>query len=230
MKKHIVVLSGAGMSAESGLRTFRDNDGLWEDHRVEEVAIPEAWETNRGLVLRFYNERRRALLDAAPNAGHTIIAEWQKTHRVSVVTQNVDDLHERAGSTGVIHLHGELRKARSTADPSRIYEIEGWELRDGDLCELGSQLRPHIVWFGEMVETMPDAFRVVSTADILVIVGTSLQVYPAAGLAWAAPAGTQRFLVDPNPPPAPGFQIIRAGASEGLAVIDRMLAEDPCAD
>ena len=222
-KSHIVVVSGAGMSAESGLRTFRDSNGLWENYRVEKVATPQAWQLDRKLVLRFYNERRKALLEAKPNAGHDIIAAWERSFRVSVVTQNVDDLHERAGSTNVLHLHGELRKARSTADPDLVYPIEGWELKEGDLCEKGSQLRPHIVWFGEMVPLMPDAEQIVGTADILVVVGTSLQVYPAAGLAWAAPGNARRFLIDPRPPAADGFTIVEAGASEGLARLDALL-------
>ncbi|MFM8364566.1 MAG: SIR2 family NAD-dependent protein deacylase [Verrucomicrobiota bacterium] len=204
------------MSAESGLKTFRDNGGLWENHRVEDVATPEAWGRNRALVLRFYNERRKALLEAKPNAGHNEIADWEKRARVSVVTQNVDDLHERAGSTSVLHLHGELTKARSTRNPSLVVPIEGWELREGDVCPHGSQLRPHIVWFGEAVKEIPSAAELVATADVLVVVGTSLQVYPAASLAWAAPRGARRILVDPHPPEAPGFEVIATSASEGL--------------
>lgn len=219
MSKHIVVLSGAGMSAESGLRTFRDNGGLWENHRVEDVATPEAWRRNRALVLRFYNERRKALLEAAPNKGHRIIADWEKEHEVTIVTQNVDDLHERAGSTRVVHLHGELMKARSTADPDLVYPMQGWELKEGDLCERGSQLRPHIVWFGEEVPMMEAAAEIVATADVLVVVGTSLQVYPAASLALLAPGDALRILVDPKPPQAEGFRAIPKGASEGLAVL-----------
>ena len=219
MGKHVVVLSGAGLSAESGLRTFRDNDGLWENHRIEDVATPEAWMRNRGLVLRFYNERRKALLGAQPNEGHRIIAGWEKTHRVTVITQNVDDLHERAGSTRVIHLHGELMKARSTADPSLVHTLSDWEMKEGDLCEKGSQLRPHIVWFGEEVPLMPQAEALTATADVLVVVGTSLQVYPAAGLATAAPRGARRVLVDPNPPHVDGFEIVAKGAAAGLAEV-----------
>jgi NAD-dependent deacetylase len=214
--KHIVVLSGAGMSAESGLKTFRDNDGLWENHRVEEVATPEAWRRDCALVLRFYNERRKALLAAEPNDGHRIIAGWEKDHRVTVVTQNVDDLHERAGSTSVIHLHGELMKARSTADAQLVYPLTGWELKEGDRCEKGAQLRPHIVWFGEEVPLMAEAEAVVATADVLVVVGSSLQVYPAAGLAFSAPPGARRILIDPRPAVAEGFETLAAVASEGL--------------
>lgn len=223
MKKHIVILSGAGMSAESGLKTFRDNNGLWENHRVEDVATPEAWRRDRSLVLRFYNERRKALLEAEPNEGHRIISGWEKHYRVTVVTQNVDDLHERAGSTSVIHLHGELMKARSTLDPSLVYPMTGWELREGDKCEKGSQLRPHIVWFGEEVPLMPLAGEAVATADVLVVVGTSLQVYPAASLAFLAPRSARRFLVDPRPPDASGFETIQASAGGGLRKVDSLL-------
>lgn len=214
------MLSGAGMSAESGLRTFRDNDGLWEDHRVEDVATPEAWRRDRALVLRFYNERRKALLSAEPNDGHRAIAGWEKHHHVTVITQNVDDLHERAGSTRVIHLHGELMKARSTVDPLLVYPMQAWELKEGDRCEKGSQLRPHIVWFGEDVPLMPLAASIAEAADILVVVGTSLQVYPAANLAFCAPAGARRILIDPQPPAVDGFEIIRCGAAEGLRRIE----------
>jgi len=214
--RRVVVLSGAGMSAESGLRTFRDNNGLWEDHRVEDVATPEAWRRDRALVLRFYNERRRALLSAEPNEGHCVIAGWEKDHHVTVITQNVDDLHERAGSTRVVHLHGELMKARSTADSSLVYPMQGWEMKEGDCCEKGSQLRPHIVWFGEDVPLIPVAEDIVAAADVIVVVGTSLQVYPAAGLVFRAPGGARRILIDPHPPAVDGFEIFSCGASEGL--------------
>jgi NAD-dependent deacetylase len=223
MKPHIVVLSGAGISAESGLKTFRDSGGLWENHHIEDVATPEAWHRNRALVLRFYNDRRKAMHEARPNPGHLEIASWEKHARVSVITQNVDDLHERAGSTSVLHLHGELAKARSTADPSLISPVSGWEIREGDLCALGSQLRPHIVWFGEAVTEMPRAEEIAATADVLVVVGTSLQVYPAASLAWSAPATARRFLVDPNPPAAPDFEILPHPASTGLEKVTQLL-------
>jgi NAD-dependent deacetylase len=223
MKPHIVVLSGAGISAESGLKTFRDSGGLWENHHIEDVATPEAWHRNRALVLRFYNDRRKAMHEARPNPGHLEIASWEKHARISVITQNVDDLHERAGSTSVLHLHGELAKARSTADPSLISPVSGWEIREGDLCALGSQLRPHIVWFGEAVTEMPRAEEIAATADVLVVVGTSLQVYPAASLAWSAPATARRFLVDPNPPAAPDFEILPHPASTGLEKVTQLL-------
>lgn len=213
------------MSAESGLRTFRDNGGLWEGHRVEEVATPEAWRRNRSLVLQFYNERRKALLAAEPNDGHRIIAGWEDRDRVTVITQNVDDLHERAGSKRVIHLHGELRKARSTADPSLVCTIDGWELREGECCALGAQLRPHIVWFGEEVPLMGEAENAMAAADVLVVVGTSLQVYPAANLAFLAPRQACRFLVDPRPPEVSGFSVFACSAAEGMRKVDQILRE-----
>lgn len=224
-KPTLVVLSGSGMSAESGLKTFRDNDGLWENHRVEEVATPEAWRKNRSLVLRFYNERRRQLITAEPNEGHRLIAEWEKHFRVLVVTQNVDDLHERAGSTKVLHLHGSLRHARSTRNPELVVPIDGWEIKEGDLCPEGSQLRPHIVWFGEAVTAMPEAYDWIKEADIFVVVGTSLQVHPAASLAYMLPAKIPHFLIDPNPPEAKGFRVIKAGASAGLRELGGLLEE-----
>lgn len=223
MKPHIVVLTGAGISAESGLKTFRDSGGLWENHRIEDVATPEAWHRNRALVLQFYNERRKAMHEAKPNAGHLEIAAWQKHARVSVITQNVDDLHERAGSKSVLHLHGELAMARSTADPNLILPVKGWAIREGDVCPLGSQLRPHIVWFGEAVTEMPYAEEIAATADVLVVVGTSLQVYPAASLAWSAPDSAHRFLVDPHPPTAPDYEILPHPASIGLGKVSQML-------
>lgn len=223
MTPHIVVLSGAGMSAESGLKTFRDGGGLWENHRIEDVATPEAWHRNRALVLRFYNERRKAMRAASPNPGHLEIASWEKHARVSVITQNVDDLHERAGSSFVLHLHGELSKARSTADPEVVVPVKGDDILEGDKCPLGSQLRPYIVWFGEAVTEMPRAEEIAATADVLVVVGTSLQVYPAASLVWSAPESARLFLVDPNPPNAPGFEVIADTASEGLRKIGRRL-------
>jgi len=196
--KQLVVLTGAGMSADSGLRTFREMGGLWEEYDVMEVASPTAWENDQELVLRFYNERRKQLLEAQPNDGHRGLVELEKYYHVHIVTQNVDDLHERAGSSRILHLHGELRKARSTSDPSLIYDIDGWELKSGDMCEKGSQLRPHVVWFGEPVPAMEEAINIVQAADVLVIIGTSLNVYPAAGLLHYAPPSAPIFLIDPN--------------------------------
>jgi NAD-dependent protein deacetylases, SIR2 family len=198
--KKLVVLTGAGISAESGIRTFRDSDGLWEEHRVEDVATPEAWQRNPALVQRFYNERRRQMGEALPNAGHLGLAELEHYFDVTIITQNVDDLHERAGSGKVLHLHGELRKVRSSIAPDLIYTLDHWEVKMGDRCEKGSQLRPHIVWFGEAVPEMERAIEWAEQADIFCIVGTSLNVYPAAGLLHYAPLSAPVYLVDPNPP------------------------------
>lgn len=200
MKKKLVILSGAGISQESGLKTFRDMGGLWEQYDVTEVASPEAWRSNPELVLRFYNERRKQLWEAQPNAGHIGIAELEKWFDVEVITQNVDDLHEQAGSRKVLHLHGELRKARSTADPRLVYTLKTWELKLGDTCEKGSQLRPHIVWFGEKVTEIEKAAQIVQTADIFVVVGSSLVVYPAAGLIHYIKSGVPVFVIDPHKP------------------------------
>ncbi len=200
MKKNLVILSGAGMSQESGLKTFRDMGGLWEQYDVTEVASPEAWRDNPELVMRFYNERRKQLFEVKPNAGHFGIAKLEEWFDVNIVTQNVDDLHEIAGSTNVLHLHGELRKARSTIDSNLVYTMENWELKFGDYCELGSQLRPHIVWFGEAVPAMQEAIPIIHKADILVVIGTSLAVYPAAGLVNYTPPEIPIFVVDPNRP------------------------------
>lgn len=196
--KHLVVLSGAGISAESGIRTFRDMGGLWEEYDVMEVASPEAWGRNPELVTRFYNDRRKQLLDVEPNNGHIALAKAEEYLNVSIVTQNVDDLHERAGSSKILHLHGELKKARSTGDSSFIIDVKGWELKLSDKCPKGYQLRPHIVWFGEEVPAISEAIEIVKTADFLAVVGTSLNVYPAAGLIDYAPRNAKIFLVDPN--------------------------------
>lgn len=181
-KKKIVGLTGAGISAESGISTFRDSDGLWENHSIEEVATPEGWDNNMELVLDFYNQRRKQLTEVEPNAAHKALADLQQAYDVQIITQNVDDLHERAGSQKVLHLHGELTKVRSTINPDLIYDLEGWELKKGDKCELGSQLRPHIVWFGEAVPAIEKAAELCTQADIAIIIGTSLVVYPAADL------------------------------------------------
>ena len=198
MTKRIVVLTGAGMSAESGIRTFRDNDGLWRNHRVEEVASPIAWASDMDLVLEFYNQRRKQLLECDPNAGHLALARLEEKYNVQIVTQNVDDLHERAGSTNVLHLHGELKKVRSTIDPSYVVEMEGWELKKGDTCPKGGQLRPHIVWFGEPVPNISLAAEIVVTADIMLVIGTSMLVYPAAGLIHYAPMEAKKYYIDPG--------------------------------
>ena len=196
--KNLVVLTGAGISAESGIKTFRDMGGLWEEYDVMEVASPQAWENNPELVMRFYNERRKKLLEVSPNNGHKGLVELEKYFDLHIVTQNVDDLHERAGSKNILHLHGELKKARSTIDPNLVYDINGWELKLGDTCEKGSQLRPHIVWFGEAVPAIAEAALICERADVFVVIGTSLNVYPAAGLLDYAPKGIPIFLIDPN--------------------------------
>ncbi len=198
--KKLVVLSGAGISAESGIRTFRDSGGLWENHRVEDVATPEAWARNQDLVLQFYNERRKQALSVEPNVAHRILVDLEKYFEVNIITQNVDHLHEKAGSSRVLHLHGELFKSRSSLNPDLIYDIEGWELKKGDLCEDGSQLRPHIVWFGEEVPMMSEAMQIAEDADIFVVIGTSLAVYPAAGLVYYVRAGAPVYVIDPYKP------------------------------
>jgi len=224
--KNLVILTGAGISAESGLKTFREMGGLWEEYDVAEVATPEAWQRNPELVLRFYNERRKALLEALPNAGHYGLVELEKKFKVRIITQNVDDLHERAGSSDVLHLHGELRKSRSTADQNLVYDIKGWELNRGDLCEKGYQLRPHIVWFGEAVPNIEIAARDVERADILVIIGTSMQVYPAAGLIDFVQPGVPVYLIDPNETSISNnsrIRFIRMNAGEGVAELTRAI-------
>lgn len=227
--KKVVVLSGAGVSAESGIKTFRDSGGLWENHDIMDVASPEGWERNPELVLNFYNQRRKHALQARPNEGHLIIAQLEKYFNVAVVTQNVDHLHETAGSTRVIHLHGELFKSRSTADPSLIYDIIGSELNIGDFCEKGSQLRPHIVWFGELVPMMDVAISEAITADIFIVIGTSLQVYPAAGLIEYVKRTSPIFVIDPNLPFIPhrkNLHLIEEVGSTGMAKVRDLLIKE----
>ena len=224
----VVVLTGAGISAESGLQTFRGPDGLWEGHRVEDVATPEAWAANPGLVLEFYNQRRRGVRQAQPNAAHLALVDLEGAYDVRIVTQNVDDLHERAGSSNVLHLHGEVRKARSTRDSSLIRDLDDSDIHLGDLCERGSQLRPHIVWFGEMVPAMDEAVELVAEADVLLVVGTSLQVYPAAGLVFEAPRRARRIVVNPEVPEpvaGRGFEVVAKPATVGVPeVVGQLLA------
>ncbi len=196
--KKIVVLTGAGISAESGVSTFRDSDGLWRNHRIEEVASPIAWENNRQMVLDFYNQRRKQLFEVEPNDGHLWLVKLEEKYNVQIVTQNVDDLHERAGSSNVLHLHGELKKVRSTSNPELIYTLDHWELKNGDNCELGSQLRPHIVWFGESVPMIETAMSIVSGADILIVIGTSMVVYPAASLINYVASDVPKYYIDPK--------------------------------
>ena len=227
--KKLVVLTGAGMSAESGIATFRDSGGLWEKYRVEDVATPEAWHRNPQLVLDFYNQRRRQLTEAKPNQGHILLAQLEANFEVQIITQNVDNLHEVAGSTNVLHLHGELMKIRSTGNDKAIFEVapENPDVHLGDTCPNGHQLRPHIVWFGEAVPEMENAVPIVQNADILVIIGTSLQVYPAAGLLHYAPKGIPVFLIDPNEiNNLPSYvQIIPKGASEGMKELSSILLD-----
>ena len=199
MKKRLVVLTGAGMSAESGLKTFRDSDGLWEGHNVEDVATPQAWEKNPQLVLEFYNIRRQNVAEASPNAGHYGFADLEKDFDVTIITQNIDDLHERAGSTKVLHLHGEIFKMRSDKNEEKYFEIRG-DIRMGDLADDGGQLRPYIVWFGEPVYMMEHAIPVVQQAEIFVVAGTSLVVYPAAGLVHYAKQGIPKYIIDKKIP------------------------------
>lgn len=223
----VVVLTGAGISAESGIRTFRDSNGLWEDHDIMEVASPGGWRTNAGLVLDFYNKRRRQLQEVVPNAAHFALAELQNRFDVTIITQNVDDLHERAGSKKVIHLHGELLKVRSTRDEHLVLHWPG-DLHLGDLCRHGSQLRPHIVWFGEEVPLMRRASSVASLADIFMVVGTSLQVYPAAGLTTYVDVDTLKYHIDPNPGEAmrntPNLVTYAEAATTGVRkVVDELM-------
>ncbi|RAV99619.1 SIR2 family NAD-dependent protein deacylase [Pseudochryseolinea flava] len=224
--KKLVVLSGAGISAESGIPTFRDANGLWEGFRVEDVASPEGWRKDPVLVLDFYNQRRKRALEVNPNRGHMILAELEEHFDVTIVTQNVDDLHERAGSTHVIHLHGSLFESRSTKNATLVYPIEGWELKIGDLCPLGSQLRPNIVWFGESVPLIEVAAHHAMDADFFLVVGTSMAVYPAAGLISYVPSDSIKFIVDPNLPEVgkfPNVRMIQDKASTGMEIVQREL-------
>ena len=228
-KQRVVVLTGAGISAESGLRTFRGSDGLWEGHRVEEVATPAAWEADPARVLRFYNDRRKQARSAKPNAAHKALSALQRCFEVDIITQNVDDLHERAGSARVLHLHGEVMKARSTRNYDCLIDLGSNDISLGDTCPAGSQLRPHVVWFGEEVPAMTAAAELVAQADILLCVGTSLQVYPAASLAFLAPDEARRIVVDPHIPESivrTTFECIAKPASEGVPSIVRELVRD----
>jgi NAD-dependent deacetylase len=227
--KTIVVLSGAGISAESGLKTFRGDGGLWEGHRIEDVATPEAWVRDPALVLDFYNERRRQVRAARPNAAHEALVELEQAYDVHVVTQNVDDLHERAGSSQVLHLHGEILLARGSRDPNCTKPLGDADIRLGDTCPLGSQLRPHVVWFGEEVPALEDAARIVSRADIFLCVGTSLEVYPANSLIFAAPRRARRIVINPEVPdlvPQDVCECIAKPASEGVPELVASLLRD----
>ncbi len=229
LMKKMVVLTGAGISAESGIKTFRDDDGLWRKHRFEELASPQAWHRDPALVLEFYNMRRKQLFEVAPNEGHKALARLEEKYDVQIITQNVDDLHERAGSSRVLHLHGELKKVRSTSNPELVYTMDHWELKLGDTCEEGSQLRPHIVWFGEAVPNIMPAIQIVKQADIMLIIGTSLVVYPAAGLIDYAPANIPLYLIDPKASPVMHYDnltTIRKKAAEGVPELADALLRD----
>ena len=220
--KKLVVLSGAGISAESGIKTFRDMGGLWEEYDIMEVASPQGWASNPELVQKFYNDRRKQLLECRPNRAHIGLVELEKYFDVEIITQNVDDLHERAGSKKILHLHGELRKAQSTKYPDLVYDIEGWEIKDDDRCERGFPLRPHVVWFGEHVTAMESAIEITAQADVMVVIGTSLNVYPAAGLIDFAPAGIPVYLIDPNEVIYSGtsrLKVIKEKAGKGVEVL-----------
>jgi NAD-dependent deacetylase len=224
--KKLIVLTGAGISAESGIATFRDSGGLWEGHRVEDVATPEGWRKNQELVLDFYNQRRKQAAEVKPNRGHEILVELEQHFDVTIITQNVDNLHERAGSSRVLHLHGSLFESRSTKNPRLIYPIEGWELKIGDVCELGSQLRPNIVWFGEAVPMIEVAADIASGADIFLVVGTSMVVYPAAGLIDYVPGHVKKYVVDPRKPEilhVPNLEFIAEKASIGMEKLKKIL-------
>ncbi|MCC6583410.1 MAG: NAD-dependent deacylase [Chitinophagales bacterium] len=227
-KKNIVVLTGAGISAESGIKTFRDSDGLWENHRIEDVATFDAWRRNKELVLDFYNQRRRQLQECVPNEAHKLLLTLEEKYNVHIITQNVDDLHERAGSKNILHLHGELLKVRSTLDEHLIYEWKQ-DLKVGDRCEKGAQLRPHIVWFGEQVPMIEVAGKIASQADIFIVIGTSLVVYPAAGLVHYTDFTVPKYVIDPNKPTISNMQnveYITEKASVGVKIlVDRLMNE-----
>ncbi len=227
-KEKIVVLTGAGISAESGIMTFRDAGGLWEGHDIQDVASPQGWEKNKNLVLDFYNKRRRQLLEVIPNAAHHALVELENKYDVTIVTQNVDDLHERAGSSEIIHLHGELKKVRSTGDASLIYPWDG-PLHSDNTCEMGCQLRPHIVWFGEDVPLIHMAIQKVKLANTFIIIGTSMQVYPAASLIHYVSSETDLYYIDPNPEEGllrhfPGLTLITDTACNGvMSLVENLL-------
>jgi len=228
--KKIVVFSGSGMSAESGISTFRDNGGLWEEYRIEEVATPEAWKRDPQMVQNFYNLRRKQILEALPNSAHKMIAQLQEDFQMLVITQNIDDLHERAGSKIVLHLHGNITFAKSSGPhrERKYYPVKGWELKLSDLCDDGYPLRPHVVWFGESVPMLEEARKEIEKSDIFIVIGTSLQVYPAAGLIHYAPEGALKFLIDPNAGELSvpkGFICIQQEATYGIQTAINMIKE-----
>lgn len=224
--KKIIVFTGAGISEESGIKTFRANDGLWEEYNLAQVCTPQGWREDFKLVLTFYNKRRKQVIEASPNSAHIALAELEKNYDVTIITQNIDNLHERAGSTKVLHLHGEIMKSRSSFYPDLIYDIKGWKLKKGEKCEMGFQLRPHIVWFGEKVKNIDIANEIASTADIFIIVGTSLNVYPAAGLVDFVPADIPKYLIDPNDCNISGIKnltLIKEKAGKGVVALAKNL-------
>ena len=222
--KNIVVFTGAGISAESGLGTFRDSGGLWDNYKIEDVATPDAFKKNPELVLEFYNIRRRQLLSSSPNSAHYALNKLQQNFNLQIITQNIDDLHERSGSNNVLHLHGKLRQSKSTLD-NKLYEIEGSELILGDLCPNGAQLRPNVVWFGEAVPMMDVAIEIVKTADIFIIIGTSLNVYPAASLIHYTSNSCKKYIIDPNADDYEGINVIRKKASESVPIlVDQLIS------
>lgn len=218
MHKKIIVLTGAGISADSGLQTFRDAGGLWEGYNIYDVATPEAWQRDPDLVQDFYNARRQAVIAAEPNAAHFALVKLEEKFDITIITQNIDDLHERAGSSKIVHLHGLITKSQSDRNPALTYNISGWELKMGELCELGSQLRPHVVWFGEVVPMIEKAAELCYDADIFILIGTSLKVYPAAGLIDLVPVNAIKYLVDLNDPGIAGknMQVVLERASVGV--------------
>jgi len=229
--KRVVAFTGAGISSESGLKTFRDEDGLWEEYEVTDVATPEAWERDPELVLHFYNLRRKQTIAAQPNAAHIALAGLEEKYHVEIITQNIDDLHERAGSSNVLHLHGEIKKARSTQIPDLLYDLDKEEIKMGDTCEMGGQLRPHVVWFGETVPFIPEAKELISKADILLVIGTSLNVYPAAGLIHYCPPKSEKYLIDPSDVAVSdimnGLIYLKENATSGVPkVVNRLLEAD----
>ena len=222
--KNIVVFTGAGISAESGLGTFRDSGGLWDNYKIEDVATPDAFKKNPELVLEFYNIRRRQLISSSPNSAHYALNKLQQNFNLQIITQNIDDLHERSGSNNVLHLHGKLRQSKSTLD-NKLYEIEGSELILGDLCPNGAQLRPNVVWFGEAVPMMDVAIEIVKTADIFIIIGTSLNVYPAAALIHYTSNSCEKYIIDPNADDYQGINVIRKKASESVPIlVDQLIS------
>jgi NAD-dependent deacetylase len=222
---HIVILTGAGISAESGLKTFRDSDGLWEGYDIEEVATPEGWLRNPALVQDFYNMRRKSVLESKPNVAHYALAKLEEKYSVTIVTQNIDDLHERAGSTNVVHLHGIITRSQSSKNPKLTYPIDGWEIKMDEVCELGLPLRPHVVWFGEMVPMIETAAQICSDADVFILVGSSLAVYPASGLINYVMADVPMYIIDPKIPEVHGFPDIIKIAEKATVGVPRVVSE-----